>query len=496
MRVKLYPVIFFISIAVLVYMTHMQMTLNGDVASLLYDTELFLSGGTYVKDFFETNPPMIFILYSPIVILQKITDLNVKTLVCLYVIFCTFISLTICNALLKRILSPQDFYLRRAMIFVLMVAFLVIPVTDFGQREHVLFILGMPYLLAVVARAKGITISVATASLIGLMGGLVFSLKPFFLIPIILIECYLMVVRKSIRSWVRVESLLILGVMVTYITYVLMPLISQFYFPGTSENWLDMLARPRVKFCIIIALYYVFFFQKKNFRELSQVLFLSFVGFVLAFVIPRSAWAYHVFPAYCIALLLTVIYIYSVWSKDINELLLKKKEIFFIVTASFALPLMIFLKDVVLIFQISQSDNVNVLREKIKTLPYHSVYCFSSTSTSVCFPFVTQNNKVFAGRFPMFWWLRGVRKMENMYGDLNLPPDIIRERDYLVDAIADDLNHYQPELIITYKMDETFFLPKGYDYPAYFSKRESFKMAWQHYQFLEDIGQFRLYRRI
>src|SRR5580700_2691649 len=184
MSTKFYPTIFFISIAMMAYIMRAQVVLNGDVASLLYDTELFLSGGTYVKDFFETNPPMIFILYSPIVILQKITHFNIKTIVCFYIILFAFISLAVCYALLKHIISEKDSYLRSAIIFVLLCAFLLIPITDFGQREHLLCILGMPYVFAVVVRAKGIAISVTEATVIGLIGGLVFSLKPFFLIPI------------------------------------------------------------------------------------------------------------------------------------------------------------------------------------------------------------------------------------------------------------------------------------------------------------------------
>lgn len=85
--------------------------------------------------------------------------------------------------------------------------------------------------------------------------------------------------------------------------------------------------------------------------------------------------------------------------------------------------------------------------------------------------------------------------MENKYGNHDLPMDMMRDRNFLMDALAYDLNHYQPEFIITYKRDETLFLPHGYDYPMYFSQRESFKMAWLHYSMLEDIGPFRLYQR-
>lgn len=503
---KAYLAFFLLCVAVFAYMAHMQVILNADVASLLHDTRLFLSGGTYVKDFFETNPPMIFILYTPIIILHKLTSFNIKSLTCFYVIFLSFISLAFCYVLVKRILFEGDFYLRNAIIFMLICTFLFVPMSDFGQREHLLFILGMPYLLAAVVRAKNITVSVMQAGLIGLMAGLVFSLKPFFLIPIILIEFYLMVVRKNLWSWVRVESLVMLCVMVLYIVYVLiyhplyfnvlMPLISQFYFIGTEENWHTIFSKPRVIFCFVIAaMYCLFFYQKNRFRELSQVLFLSLIGFILAFIVPRSAWMYHVLPAYSMALLLTVIYVYSIWSEEITQNLLKKKEAIFIIAVSFAMPIVIFAEEVFQVIQLSQIKSINALKSRVKTMPYHSIYCFSSITTGLCFPLVTMNNKEFAGRFPMLWWIRGLRKMENTYGDQSLPVNMIRDKNFLIDSLAYDLNHYKPELIIAYKGDEKLFLPEGDDYPAYFSKRENFKMAWSHYQWLDDIGPFRLYRR-
>lgn len=512
MNIQWYPcflkrkTFYLLTLAVFAYIAHMQYILNADVASLLYDTELFLSGGTYVKDFFETNPPMIFILYTPIVLFHKLTSFNIVSLTYFYFILIAFISLGFCHVLIKNILSEEDVYLKNAIICVLAYTFFIASLNDFGQREHLLFIFCMPYLFALVCRAKNLAISRAQACLIGLMAGLVFSLKPFFLIPLILVELYLMVVKKSIKTWLRPESLMVLGIMVGYITYVfayhplyfnvLMPLISRFYFIGTEEYWSSIFTRPRVIFCFSVAAYYLFSLHAKQFRELSQVLSLALVGFILAFMVPRSAWSYHVFPAYGVALVLTVIYIYSIWSKEIKQHTLKKKEIIFIIVASCTMPILIFTKEMFQIFQVYQYKDYNALQARAKTLPYHSFYCFSTLTTGLCFPLVTINNKKFGGRFPMFWWIRGLRKIEDKYGNQLLPEDILSAKAFLLDALAHDLNHYQPEVIIAYKGDEKFFLPKGYDYPMYFSGNENFKQAWLHYQLLENIGSFTLYRRI
>lgn len=496
--------IFLSSFAFLVYFIQMQLFLNSDVASLLYDTELFLSGGTYVKDFFETNPPMIFILYSPIVFLQKMTALNVNSLTYIYIIFIALFSLAFCSVLIDKIISKKDYFLKNAILIVLLFVFLIIPINDFGQREHLLLIMAIPYLFMVAARAKHVSIHIVEASFAGLMAGLVFSLKPFFLFPIVFVELYLMVIKKNIWSWIRVDFLILLTVMISYVVYVylchplyfnvMLPMISQFYFKGTQETWLVFFSEPKVIFSFIVAGCYFLFFKKNDFNELTQVLFLALVGFILAFVVPRSAWGYHVLPAYGIALLLSVICIYEIWSSEINQKLLKTKELVFIALASFAMPIAIYYKEIQYTIDVQK---INRFFAEIKKMPYRSIYCFSASTAGVCFPVVTMHKREFSGRFPMFWWLMGLRKIELEYGGSHrLPANILNEKNYFIDAIAYDLDHYKPELIISYNLEEKMILPEGYNYPMYFSEQASFKNAWSHYQWIENFGSFTLYRRV
>lgn len=45
--------------------------LNEDVLWLVTATQRLLAGGSYVNNFFETNPPLILYLYTPAVLLVK-----------------------------------------------------------------------------------------------------------------------------------------------------------------------------------------------------------------------------------------------------------------------------------------------------------------------------------------------------------------------------------------------------------------------------------------
>ncbi len=54
--------------------------LNYDVSWLMHASERLLAGGTYSRDFFETNPPLILYLYLPPVIFSKIFAFNLVLL--------------------------------------------------------------------------------------------------------------------------------------------------------------------------------------------------------------------------------------------------------------------------------------------------------------------------------------------------------------------------------------------------------------------------------
>ena len=80
-----------------------------DIPSLLYDTHLFLQGGTYIRDFFETNPPLIFFIYSPAVFLAKITGVQEVSVFKFYTILMAGISCYIVSLLLKIMQREVNF---------------------------------------------------------------------------------------------------------------------------------------------------------------------------------------------------------------------------------------------------------------------------------------------------------------------------------------------------------------------------------------------------
>ena len=95
------------------------------------------------------------------------------------------------------------------------------PGFSFGQREHACILFGMPYLAAAVLRLQGGQIhGKSIAICIGLLAGIGFALKPYFLAIPALVEL-LLLVRLGWRSlFVRVESLVLGLTVLVYIVAV------------------------------------------------------------------------------------------------------------------------------------------------------------------------------------------------------------------------------------------------------------------------------------
>lgn len=492
-------------IATIAYFVQSMFILNGDVASLLFDTQLFLAGGTYVKDFFETNPPMIFIIYSPASLFAQLTSTTITPVIRIYIILLALLSITCCSVLLKKIIKEKDNSLRYTLLYTLLFIFLFMTVGEFGQREHLLVILMFPYLFAAVVNIQNQRINPLLAILIGSMAALGFGLKPYFLLTIVLIELYTIIMKRNWLGWVRIEAVACAGLLVSYLIFIflyqpnyihiMLPLISHFYFSGIQQPWFDIFSQLNSIFCFTAFAYYFFFYDKKYYETLSRVLILALTGMIFAFLITQTAWSYHVFPALCLAITLITLYVFSFFSNEISHHSLCKKERLFLVSAAFIVPLSIFIMELENATFLTRSFHTSSLVKYIQQHPEeHKIYCFSSYTTGFCFPLVYMTQHEFSGRFPFFWWVRGLIKLEQN-SPQGLPDSLQKEKNFFLDAIADDLNHYQPNLITINVGKDTLVLTDHFDYIAYFSQNEAFRNAWKQYHFVGKMGDYLTYQR-
>jgi hypothetical protein len=323
---KIGSVLFFgvmLSIFLMGWTIQSHFLLNHDVAWLLEASKRFLNGGSYSSDFFENNPPMIIYLYIPPVIVSKIFSMNLIVTFRAYVFLLAFLSLYFCHIFNKKIFvceignTSQDTLTRSLFEMGLAITFLVTPLFEFGQREHLMLILTMPYFLAIACRLQGHTLTRSQAISIGIMGGLGFALKPYFLFPFIFIESYYLYRNKNWRAWQRPECLVVLSLFILYPIMVfifnrdyysvIVPYAWHWCYLGARFSWQSILIKAPILFCVMMILFYLMQSKTNAYKPLMPVLLVALVGFLTSYMIQHLYYPYHVLPAYSVALLIAII---------------------------------------------------------------------------------------------------------------------------------------------------------------------------------------------
>src|SRR3990167_3846381 len=165
---------------------------------------------------FETNPPMILYLYYPAIKIQQITGFSLTNSLRIWVFSLALTSLAICTNLLAHLVTEKltTYLLTLTMLFIL----LFLPANQFGQREHISLILTLPYFFSAALLLEKKKISRFLLVSIGIMAGIGFGIKPYFIFPFIFIELY-------IKSWMRIPPIIISVIIITYIlsTIILQP---------------------------------------------------------------------------------------------------------------------------------------------------------------------------------------------------------------------------------------------------------------------------------
>jgi hypothetical protein len=419
-------------IYVLAWLMQSYLLLNWDVAWLMHAAGKLLAGGSYSKDFFEWNPPMILYLSMPPVLLSKVGWLSLVQAEHVYVFFIASISLLLC------------WHGNRIFIVVLAICYLIVPVYEFGQREHLMLMLTMPYILSVAYKQQKYNI------LNSILAGIGFALKPYFLIVPLLLEIYN-------GKPIRLETLIIISILLAYLAtiflfypdyiHAVIPLALRLYHQGFNAPWKNLLCHPAAIFCYVVI---VFYFVSSRDR-LKTVLFLALIGFLFAFFMQKTAWYYHLYPAFVFAILLA-----SVMLADYRS------DLLFL---SLLIP-------VYTLFNLTswgmeyRNKSLTLVEYMIKHAPHQPVYFFSMTSV-YAYPAVIYAESISASRFAFLGWLPGLLKKNN------------DDKTFLLSLLAEYFNTAQPELVF---VDNTQF-----NYIKYFSDDQAFKQVWKNYRYRETI---------
>lgn len=286
--------------------------LNHDVAALAQFAERWVGGEVLYVDLVDVNPPLIFLLHAIPAALARATGIDGLLAVALSVLVLLGWSVHRC----ARVAQPRDPAGSALLSVLVPVLLLLLPGSDFAQREHLMMILCLPYLVLAARRlegelkpseqAWGERVPVALAAALG------FALKPHFLLMPVLVEAAILHSvgwRRALRDpgpWAMAALWLGYALLVVLAFPQYLPLVAMLlgsYDAHGGDTTLSVLFGPILSPVVLGAACCVPLAFLRG-GALARVAALAVLGTLVAALIQAKGWTYHAYPVKAAAILM------------------------------------------------------------------------------------------------------------------------------------------------------------------------------------------------
>lgn len=484
---------------------------RSDTAFLLHAAGQVLDGARLYEDVVEINPPLIVALNLPAVLLARAAGISD------ILVFRLLYSLGLLGSLafsiwsLRLAFGPETRGLR-SLCLLIAVALFLMPGNDFGQREHLLVALVLPYILLVVARVEGRPAPAVPALAAGVLAGIGLALKPHFLLVWVILEAY-----AAWRTHARRPSMEALGTAAWLALYaagvvlltpaffrvalLLGPAYNRF---GHYSFFTVLWTATGATLCFVAALAGVALYRQARHQALWLVVLIGLAASYVAGAAQLKSWTYHFLPARTLALILLGLAVID--SRRPFTLAVQR---LYGAVAFGVLGTSVLWAFAAGLLRVAQRDPVRTSeRQQLDRLveavrrhapPRGSLYVFSYTIGS-SFPLVNYSDLRWASRFPHLWIIEAVYH-DQLHADAPMSfhekAEMGPAERYLNDAVFEDLARYRPDvlLVLRHARDVPENALRRIDYLGYFGRDPRIAVELGHYRLAEDVGQYRLYVR-
>jgi hypothetical protein len=484
--------------------------LNHDVAAILYVSERWVGGDRLYVDIIDENLPLTFIVHTLPVLTAKILPGTAPFWFTTWVVVGIFASFFACRRLVRLVPSADHALTEGLLPPVLLFLFTVLPNEHFGQREHIMFVATAPYLFAAMARAEGVRLRLGSALAIGLVAGVAFALKPYFLAVPAAVELYLLIHRgwksslRDVIPWAifavaAVHLVLMFTVFSQYGRFV-MPLALESYEPIGDASWLQVLLSNVMGPTLLALLIFGGFAVFLTHTLAARGLLAYGIGAALSAILQAKGWPYHVLPALSAAILLAALTL----SQTIDRYLPISRSGHRLPVAVISATLMVLLYFQAALYtppfykQRQYEDSIGgILYHIVEQNAPHRTILTLSPGIYPFWPMLNYLNGRMTMRFLTMWVVQGVYADCEDFPALYNAPDTMGDTEkFVFDAVSDDFAKGQPDLLI---LDTVPGMPrcqgKVFDYLEYFQQNKTFADAFEHYEHLMDVDRYKIYRK-
>jgi hypothetical protein len=285
---------------------------NVDVSWWLIVSERMLDGHRLYTDILETNPPMAGSVYLLAVALARALRISPEVATNGLIFALIAASMALAWSVLRG--SALRERLAGGMLAVWTTALLsILPMYDFGQREHLALIAVLPSLAVYVLRGGGERVPPAAVLIAGCSAGLTMMFKPYFAFGV---GFGILAAAAQARDWrvlLAAENWIAAGLVVINAAciFVFFPDYFTLIYPLVRDVYL-LLAVPfsaifhTVAVGLWMACAVVVLALQRRERKLDVATFIALAasfGFLVSFFAQRKGWGYHAYPMVALALL-------------------------------------------------------------------------------------------------------------------------------------------------------------------------------------------------
>ena len=500
-----------------------------DQNSYLFEAQRLLSGDElYGPHLSETNPPIIIWFSTIPILLARWLHGSSVFFLRLLVAAMVLASVAWCVRILHRSATP----LNPLSLGLLAIAILAIELSigpyDFGQREHLLIILLLPYILATATGAVA-RISFSERCALGIAAGIAIWFKPQDVLILIALELFLALRARTLRRALTPEflTLVLTSAIILLLVSVLTPLYGTTTLPllvdtywGLGEMTTVALARTLRDYIMAgFALLLLCFALRKSLRDpaTTAALVVSSTAASLAYDIQHTTWAYHAYPHQALLLLALAYLLFDLLDPVFVNLTAKLagrphllRSSVLVVSGFVAL----FFCAVAIRPRTVLSSAVSVSEEQPQWAaldrffnqyrPQTSVYVFSTSVPPLSVAY--NHGLTWGSRFAHLWMLPAI--IQNEAGPTGPPvpfKQLSPERLAALAALqrtqsAEDLNDWKPSIILVQQCPPWPYCQaiknRNFNMLAWFLQDPAFAAEWSHYRQLPGIRSFNVYKRV
>lgn len=489
----------FLAVLVVALWARSYTVMNHDVAWLAVAAMRMLGGESYIGSFFEMNMPLAIAMQVPAILLSDVTGLKVSLAMDMWVGL-----LAAQSAILLLKLIPDDTLARSphergwASAAWILTALVVLPGYDYGQREHLMMILALPWI--VLAAAAPQAVGGVLRAYLSLLAAIGFLLKPhYFALPLALLGMRALVTGNP-RHLYSLESVIFVLVAIGYGLWV-----SKFYpdwiecaswardlYAGfRRESWLSLLSsRPLPIVLAGLTAALACLAKPSRVWNLAYPLLVVIVYGLVSYVAQFKGWSYQLLPVTISLFLLSGVLARDACQDDASPARLRRA---FSAATAFALSLLLVVSA---LRQLPPAANLprTPLAQAFAIVPIGAPVLVLSTALIPAFPTVVLLDREWGSRFPSLWPLAGIEMLKRRSGRTEAT-SAESYSDRLRDMLREDLARYRPSLVLIDERAGQFGLPPGYSILGFLKDDPGFSRAWREYRMVGRSRDYTIHLR-